>query len=67
MAPVYIVQVDLDDEFMFFLSEDDAKSKVKQLREENIEKFSKCETWTADYEDRFKYFTVQEGELWWPT
>ena len=66
MPCVYVVQVEYDDNFMFFLTEEDAQRKVEELRRESREKYPISDDSEDDSEDRWRYTAVEEGQLWWP-
>ena len=66
MPCVYVVQVQYDDNFLFFLSEEDAQRKVEELRRESREKYPISRGEYDDSEDRWRYTAVEEGQLWWP-
>ena len=63
---IYVVQVQFDDEFMFFTREEDARSKVDELRQESLEQYPELYAEENDLEQRFCYEAVEEGQLWWP-
>lgn len=61
---IYIVQVEFDDDYMFFTREEDAKQKVEELRRQSLETYRESYAVKNDLNERFKYETVHEGQLW---